>query len=180
MRRALFNYHVLSASRFKVRWCRKPRSDFPPLLRKRILLPSFLPVFFFRFSPDRSSFLSSRCVFFFSFRLPLFLSLLAHHGVTSYRSLAACHLHQAAGASSSGRQPPPPPLPVHASVSTLARGAHTHAHTGAARLRSASGRHTDGYGCHAGSAVLHSLSFPPSLPHPVPLSPSPRSGTHST
>lgn len=49
------------------------------------------------------------------------LPLHACHGITSYRSPAACHLHQTAGASSSGRQP----LCAHVSVSTLAR-VHTH------------------------------------------------------
>lgn len=56
---------------------------------------------------------------------------------------------------------------------------HIHAHTGAARLRFASGRHTDGYGCHAGSVVLYSLSLPFSHRPAIP-SPSSRSGTHST
>lgn len=85
---------------------------------------------------------------------PLSFSLLACHGITSYRSPAACHLHQTAGASSSGRQP----LRAHVSVSTLAR-VHTHIrmHT-QTRHVSASGRHTDGYGCHGSSAVLHSPS----------------------
>lgn len=56
--------------------------------------------------------------------LLLSLSLLTCHGITSYRSPAACHLHQTAGASSSGRQP----LHAHVSVSTLAR-VYAHMHT---------------------------------------------------
>lgn len=81
-----------------------------------------LLLFFPQFSPTQSI----SCSTFFSFRESpsLSLSLLACHGITSYRSPAACHLHQTAGASSSGRQP----LRAHVSVSTLAR-VHTHTHT---------------------------------------------------
>lgn len=132
-------------------------------------LLSFLLFLFPQFSPTQ--FIS--CSTFFSFRLSLFLSssrprlslsFLACHGITSYRSPAACHLHQTAGASSSGRQP----LRAHVSVSTLARvhtytqhtrNAHIHMCTQTRRV-STSGRHTDGYGCHGGSAVLHSPSSP--------------------
>jgi len=121
------------------------------------LLHSFLfPISFLNF-PRPSLFPVPLSSLSASLSLSLSLSLLACHGITSYRSPAACHLHQTAGASSSGRQP----LRAYVSVSTLAR-VHSHAciyaHTDTARL--ASGRHTDGYGCHGSSAVLHSPSSP--------------------
>lgn len=139
--RALFNY---SRFRFRAfynfRMMETARSDISPVAKTDLLalLSSLLCLFSsFFFPPRPESFFASLCIFLFCLLVFLSLSLLAHHGVTSYHSSAGCHLHQAAGASSSGRQPPP--LPAHASISTLAR-AHTRAHgrgTSPLRVRSA-------------------------------------------
>lgn len=136
--------------------------------RKQIYC-TFLPhrVFFF---PPPESFFASLCILLFlSFSFPLFLC-----------SLITVSRHTTVPLAATSIKLPAPPAVAdsrhrrrrHRYPRTRAyrrSHVHIHAHTGAARLRFASGRHTDGYGCHAGSAALYSLSLPFSHRPAIPL-----------
>lgn len=137
---------------------------------KTDLLHSFLPycVFFLPFFSPPESFFASLCIFLFCpFSLPLFLS-----------SLITVSRHTTVPLAATSIKLPAPPAVAdsrhrrrrYPRTRAYRRShVHTRAHTGAARLRFASGRHTDGYGCHAGSAALHSLSLLPSRRPAIPF-----------
>lgn len=142
-----------------------------PLFLSSIFSDSVYFLFHFLPFPSLSPFSSP------SLSRSLSLSLLTCHGITSYRSPAACHLHQAAGASSSGRQP----LRAHVSVSTLARvHTHTRVHTCSCIYAHRHGTSPRQVGIQMDTDVTAVARFSTHRPLRSPFSPlAPGSGTHS-